>query len=129
MLFIIWINFWNINRTYLFFFKMQNIESNCWIIFSKPFPIINFWLIIYFFPIILVSKWFNISNSFWVFFNAIFIYHHHHHHHHHQFLGWLQFFSFLSSPENQYMKHQILNLFYDICNKKINTIKDSITSS
>ena len=43
MFFTIRINFWDISSTYLFFFNIQNIYSNCWIIFHKNFPIIYFY--------------------------------------------------------------------------------------
>ena len=38
------------------------------------------------------------------------------------------FFSFLSSPENQYMNHQVQNLLYDTGNILIELNKKKITS-
>ena len=32
-----WVIFWNKSWTYFFFFNIQNITSNCWIIFLKRF--------------------------------------------------------------------------------------------
>ena len=69
MLFTIRINFWDISWTYLFLFNTQNSKSSCWIIFLKRFPIINFWWVIYSFPVIFIYKQLNIWNSFWMQFN------------------------------------------------------------
>ena len=55
-----------------FFFNIQNIKSNCQIIFFNSFPIFNFWWIICFFWIIFIYKWFNI-NFFWVLINLFMI--------------------------------------------------------
>ena len=60
------INFWDISWTNFFFFNIQNIKSNCWIIFPKRFPIIYFWWIIYSFPVTYIYKRFNTWNSFWI---------------------------------------------------------------
>ena len=50
-------------RTYLSFFNIYNIESNCRIIFVKYFSIFDFWWIIDSFPLT-TDKRFNIWNSF-----------------------------------------------------------------
>ena len=53
----------------IFFFNVQDIKSNYWIIYLKSFPIIYFCGITCFFPVILICKWFNIWNFFWIPFN------------------------------------------------------------
>ena len=58
---------------YFFFFSIQNVKSNFWIIFLKLFPTIYFWWIIYSFPIIFIYKLVNIWNSFWMWFNFFII--------------------------------------------------------
>ena len=63
-------NFWDINWIYFFFLDIQNIKSNFRIIFLKRFPIISFWWIIYFFPVMFIYKWINIWSSFCMGFNA-----------------------------------------------------------
>ena len=52
MLFTIWVIFWNISGLQFFFFGIQNIKSNCCIIFLTFFSIIFFKWKIYFFPIL-----------------------------------------------------------------------------
>ena len=76
----VWVMFWNISRIYFFFFSIQNIKSNCYIIFLKFFPIIFFWWKIYSFPVtfiydlifvilfgsFLISSWFNAAvTAYW----------------------------------------------------------------
>ena len=53
--------FWNISRIYAFFFSIQNIKSNCYIIFLNSFPVIFFWCIIFFFPVKFFYKRFNFN--------------------------------------------------------------------
>ena len=55
-------------RIYFFYFSIQNIKINCYIIFLKFFPIIVFWRIVYSFSIIFIYKKFNFCYSLWVFF-------------------------------------------------------------
>ena len=62
--FTIRINFWDVSWIYFFFFNIQNIKSNCRIVFLKSFPIIYFWWIVYSFPLIFIYKRFNIWNFF-----------------------------------------------------------------
>ena len=64
-----WVIFWNRSWTYFFFFNMQNIRSNCWIIFLKRFAIMYFYGIIYSLPVIYIYTWFNIWDSFWILLN------------------------------------------------------------
>ena len=42
---------------------MQNIKSNCWIIFLKPFPVIYFWWAFYSNPVIFLYKWFKFQTN------------------------------------------------------------------
>ena len=62
------INFWDISWTasISFFFSIQNIKSNCRIIFLQRFPIICFWQITYSFLVIFIYKRYNIGKSFWI---------------------------------------------------------------
>ena len=56
----IWVMFWNISRIYFSPSSIQDIESNCYMIFFKIFPIIFFWWEIYSFPVIFINKMFNL---------------------------------------------------------------------
>ena len=47
--------FWNIGWTYFHFCNIQNIKSNCWIIFLKLFAVIYFWWVIFLILVILLS--------------------------------------------------------------------------
>ena len=118
LFFTIWIKFWNMNRIWFFFFSIQNVKSNCYIIFSQFFPIIFFWWKIYSFPAIffvkallfvilcgsfLISSWFSATvTEYWK--NICLIY------------WWDLLLLFLSSQEDLYMTHHDSNLFYDIYN-------------
>ena len=60
----IWVMFSNISRIYFFFLSIQNINSNCYIIFLNFFPIIIFWWKIFsYLPFIFIFKKFNFSYS------------------------------------------------------------------
>ena len=56
MFFTICAIFWNMCKMYFFFFSIQNIRSNSYIIFLKLFPAIFFWWVIYSFPVYLFMK-------------------------------------------------------------------------
>ena len=113
--------FGNIIRIHFFFFSIQNIKSNCYVIFLKYFPIIFFRWKIFLFPVIFTSKRFNFVCSLWIFFYF--------------FMIWRDcysvlktfviffideiyccFFCFLSNQENLHMIHRNSDLFYDIYN-------------
>ena len=64
----VWLMFWNISMKYFLFFSIQNIKSNCYIIFLRFFPIIFFWWKTYPFPVIFIYKRFNFCYSLWIFF-------------------------------------------------------------
>ena len=99
----IWINFWDISWTYLFFFNIRNIRRNCQITFLKCFPIIYFWWIIYSIPTIFIDKWFNIWNSFWIPLNFFIISKTYWKHLWSVFLGFIVvFFFFIQSVESIY---------------------------
>ena len=51
-----WVMFWNISRVYFFFINIQTIKNNYRIIVLKSFPVIDFWRIIYSFPVIFIYK-------------------------------------------------------------------------
>ena len=53
-----WDMFWNISRVYFFFFlfNIENVKSNCKIIFLKSFLVFYFWRIFYSIPIIFFYK-------------------------------------------------------------------------
>ena len=55
----IWVIFWNIIRMNIFFFSIQNMKNNCYIIFLNFFPVIFSWWKMYFLPLIFIYKWFN----------------------------------------------------------------------
>ena len=63
-----WVMLWNINRIYFFFFNIQNIKRNCYMIFLKFFPIIFFLWKIYSFSLIFIYKRFNFRYSLQIFF-------------------------------------------------------------
>ena len=46
--------FWNIGWTYFHFCNIQNIKSNCWIIFLKLFAVIYFWWVIFLILVIFI---------------------------------------------------------------------------
>ena len=48
--------FWKISRIYFFFFSIQKIKKNCYVIFLKFSAIIFFWLKISFVPVIFIIK-------------------------------------------------------------------------
>ena len=50
-----------------FLFHVQNIKSNCYIIFLNFFPTMFFWWKIYSFQFIFIYKWFNLCYSFSIF--------------------------------------------------------------
>ena len=54
-------------RIYFFFFSIQNIKGNCFIIFLRCFPIIFFWWKMYSFSYIFIYKRFNFCYSFSMF--------------------------------------------------------------
>ena len=65
-----------LNNVYIYFyfqimflrlFSMQNMKSNCYIIFLNFFPI--FWQKIYSFPPIFIYKWFIFCYSLWIYSN------------------------------------------------------------
>ena len=56
-----------------FLFSMQNINSNCYIIFRKFFPVMFFWLKIYSFSVIVIYKWFNFCYSLRIIFDFFMI--------------------------------------------------------
>ena len=66
LFFIVWVMFLYISGTYFFFFSIQNIKTNCWIIFPKVFPINYICGIIYSFLDVAIYKWLNVWNSFWI---------------------------------------------------------------
>ena len=71
--FTIRINVWDISWTYFFFFNIQNIKSNCLIVFHKSFPIIYFWWMIYsFFHLCLFINGLTFETS-WMWFNFFII--------------------------------------------------------
>ena len=64
----IWVIFWNIRKIYFFFFHIQNIKSNYYIVFLKIFPIIFFWWKIYFFLLLFIYKRLNFCDYLSMFF-------------------------------------------------------------
>ena len=113
--------FSNISRIFFYFFSIQNIKSNCYIVFFKLFPIIFSWWKISFFPVMFIYKRFNFCYSFRMFsylfmassdsalkaFSLFFIDRIH-----------CCFFIFLSNQQNLYMIHHDLDFIYDIFNVK-----------
>ena len=112
--------FLNTSRMYLFFFSMQNINSNCLITFLKFFPIIFFWWKIIPSPLysfikdlslVILSGFFPISSWFYATATAcckhlLSFY----------WLNLLLLFCFLSNQENLHMIQHDFDLFYDIYN-------------
>ena len=115
MFFTIWFMFWNISRLYLFFFSIQNIKNNCYIIFLKHFLIIFFWWIVYFFPVIFINKRLNFCYILWIVFYFLIIYHDCYSISF-SLIGFIVAFLLLSNQENLYMIHYDSDLFYDIYN-------------
>ena len=116
--FTIWVIFCNISRIYFFFLSVQNIKSNCYIIFLKFFLITFFWWKTYSLLVIFTYKRFNFCtlcvsflNPSWL--NATVTANWKH-------LSFLLIefiaFLFLSNQENLYMIHHHSHLFYNICN-------------
>ena len=68
-----WVMFWNVSRVYFFFFNIQNIKSNCRIIFLKRFPVVYFWWIFYSISIIFIDKRFNFWYSLRISFDCFMI--------------------------------------------------------
>ena len=117
--FTIWVMFWIICRIKLFFFSIQNIENNCYVVFLIFFPIIFIWWKISSFPVVLfmkglifvilcryfsISSWLNATDTA-------------HWKHLLPFLRWdllLLLLLLLSNQENLYLIHHVLDLFYDI---------------
>ena len=60
-----WDMFWNISRVYFFFFlfNIENVKSNCKIIFLKSFLVFYFWRIFYSIPIIFFYKKLSLCGS------------------------------------------------------------------
>ena len=121
MIFTIWAMFWNISSIYFFFFSIQDIKSNNYIIFLKFFSIIFFWWKIYPFPVIFIYKrfifgyslrifflifsWFNATvTAYWKHLLSFFL------------IGFIVAVCFLSNQENLYMIHQDSDLYYDVYN-------------
>ena len=112
--------FWNKNKIFFFIFRVQNIKSNCYIIFLKCFQIIIFWWKIYSFQLYLFIKgliFVILCRSFFFFHNltrllqriesSFYLF------------SWWDLFllsCFLSSWENRYNIHHDWDLFYDIYN-------------
>ena len=65
MFFTRWDMFWNISRVYFFFFlfNIENVKSNCKIIFLKSFLVFYFWRIFYSIPIIFFYKKLSLCGS------------------------------------------------------------------
>ena len=116
----IWVIFWNISRIYFFFFRIQIIKSNCYIIFLK-FSQSSFlgvkcipsqlYLFIKDLIFVFLCGSFIISSQFYATFTAYWK-------HLLSFLliGFIVAFLFLSSQENLDMIHLDKDLFYDIYN-------------
>ena len=68
LLFKVWILFWNISRICFFFYNIQNLKSNSYIIFLKLFLTIFFWWKLYSFLVIFIHKRLNFCYYLWVFF-------------------------------------------------------------
>ena len=68
LFYIISVMFGIISRIYFFFFSIQNIKSNCYIIFVKFYLIIFFWCKIYSFTVTFFSKELNFCYSLRIFF-------------------------------------------------------------
>ena len=102
------------------FFSIQNIKSNCFIIFLKLFWNIFSWLKIYFFPVISIYKKLNFCYSLWIFFwflhdlmqllkcieNICYLF---------NWWNLLLLFCFLSNQQNLYAIYHNTDFFYDIC--------------
>ena len=125
MFFTTWVMFWNINKKKKIFLSIQNIKSNCYIIFLKLFSIIFFcskmcpFSVIYIFikglvfvnlcRLFLISSWFNATVAAYRKHLLSFL-----------LMRFIVTFCFLSNQENVYLIHHGLDLFYDI----YNTIND-----
>ena len=117
MFFTIWVTFWNISMIYFFFFWIQNIKSNCYIISKKIFSDHLFlmenlfhpnyiYLFIYFIKgLIFVILWRSLFISSW--FDATVTAYWEH---------FLSFFVFYPIRRIRYIIHQYSDLFYDIYN-------------
>ena len=71
--------FWNISRIYFFFFSIQNIRSNYYIIFLILFPVIFLWWNIYSLTVLILYKrllsfyfWSNQENLYMIHHNSDF---------------------------------------------------------
>ena len=116
--------FWNISRTYFFFFSIQNIKSNYYIIFSNftffsqssspdgifiPSQLYLFMKDLIFVILcgsFLISTWFNVMvTAYWKHLLSFLL---------RRFIAAFLLFCFLSNQENLYMIHRDLDWFYHI---------------
>ena len=120
MFFTIWGFFWNISRIYFFFFSVETIKSNCYVIFLNVFPVICLWWIVYSFVKIFICKAVNFCYFLWIFFYFLVIngtvtaYWRHLLSFFVIFLIYSCCFVFLPNQGNLYMIHHNLDFFHDI---------------
>ena len=109
--------FWNISRIYFFFYSMQIIKSNCYVIFLKFLSNHLFLMEICSYQVMFLQKRFNLCYSLWIFF----LFPHNltrllQHIESIYYLFLLVAFCILSNQGNQYMVCFDWDLFYDIYN-------------
>ena len=119
LFFTIWDMFWNISRTYVSFFSIQNIKSNCYVIFLKHFAISLFWWKKYSFLVIFIYIRFNfcyfLRMLFYFFYDLKRLFQHIENISYHFYWWYLLLLScFLSNRVNVCMIHHNSDLFYDI---------------